>query len=75
MVKLVRLISPIFELKHVRSKEAEITIENAKSLQLQYSPEKSEVVEIHKKLLCCLSETDPFWSRWIFFAEKHGVKI
>ncbi|MDR1922819.1 MAG: ATP-binding protein [Planctomycetaceae bacterium] len=69
------LVSPIFELKHARSKEAELAIEKAKSLQLQDSPKTIEVASVHAELLRCLSETDSFWPRWIFFAEKNGVKI
>jgi hypothetical protein len=69
------LVSPIFELKHARSKDAESAIERAKLLQLQDSPKKNDVAMAHAELLRCLSETDSFWSRWIFFAEKHGIKI
>ncbi|MDR0610823.1 MAG: ATP-binding protein [Planctomycetaceae bacterium] len=69
------LVSPVFELKHARSQEAETAIENAKKLQLQNSSKLQDIVSVHNELLRCLAETDSFWPRWIFFAEKHGVKL
>lgn len=69
------LTSPIFNLGQARSQEAEKTIDKAKKLQLQESPSVEDIACTHQMLLKELAETDPFWPRWLFFAEKHGVKI
>jgi hypothetical protein len=69
------LTSPVFSLNQARAQEAEIAINRAKRLQLQKNPEKVEIAEIHKMLLKSLSETDPFWPRWLYFAEQNGVSL
>ena len=69
------LTSPIFNLGQARSTEAEKAINEAKRLQLDDDPTNAEVHDAHQKLLQCLSQNDPFWPRWIYFAEQHGVKV
>jgi hypothetical protein len=69
------LTSPVFNLGQARSQGAEKAIERAKKLQLQSSSDFSEVVSVHEQLLKELPETDSFWPRWLFFAEKNGVTI
>lgn len=69
------LTSPIFSLGQARAQEAETAINRAKKLQLQKSPNKVEIVETHAMLLKELSETDPFWPRWLYFAEQNGVSV
>lgn len=69
------LTSPVFELKHARSLEAEGAIEAAKALQLQDNPATNDVKEASGRLLKYLSPNDIFWPRWIAFAEKFGVEI
>jgi len=69
------LTSPVFDLKHARSKEAETTIENAKKLQLKQNIEIEEVREVSSQLVKYLAPDDKFWPRWIAFAEKYGVKL
>ena len=69
------LTSPIFELKHARSKAAETAIDQAKYLQLQNFPSTEEVKRINKELQNVLAADDKFWPRWVFFAEKHGVDL
>ncbi|MDR3332132.1 MAG: ATP-binding protein [Synergistaceae bacterium] len=69
------LTSPIFNLKQPRSQEAEETIDEAKKIQHQKNPSTVDVAHIHKMLLEELAETDPFWPRWLYFAEKNGVTI
>lgn len=69
------LTSPIFSLGQARSQEAERAIDTAKKLQLQDSPSAEAIAATHHVLLDELSETDPFWPRWVFFAEKHGVTV
>jgi predicted ATPase len=67
------LTSPIFELKHARSKEAEDAIEEAKALQMQTNPSVEEVRKVSARLVKFLAQDDKFWPRWLFFAEKLGV--
>lgn len=69
------LTSPIFRLIHARSREAEEAIEKAKTLQLMNEPNTQEVKSVHSDLCRYLAETDPFWPRWIFFAEQNGVEL
>jgi len=68
------LTSPIFNLGHARSKEAEEAINRAKELQEQNNPKKDEVCAVHNVLLKTLAQQDSFWPRWIYFAEKNGLK-
>lgn len=67
------LTSPVFELKHARSSEAEAIIESAKALQNSTEVSSDEVCAVSEKLKQHLASDDKFWPRWIYFAEKHGV--
>lgn len=69
------LTSPIFEMRHARSKEAEDAIEEAKRIQESKDINVDEINKINPKLIRYLAMDDQFWPRWIYFAEKHGVKI
>lgn len=69
------LTSPLFGLRHARSREAELAIEAAKSLQLQDAPTMAEVEAVSSRLKTHLAGDDKFWPRWIYFAEQHGVNI
>lgn len=69
------LTSPVFGMRHARSREAELAIEDAKKLQLADNPSASEVAAVSDKLRLHLAGDDKFWPRWLFFAEEHGVKI
>ena len=42
---------------------------------LEDDPSDVEVQAVHQKLLQCLAQNDPFWPRWIYFAEQHGVTL
>jgi len=67
------LTSEAFGLNSARSYEAERLIEQAKvALQKPELPIET-IREIHQKLHAQLKETDPFWKRWLFLAEKHGL--
>ncbi|MBS3977466.1 MAG: AAA family ATPase [Syntrophomonadaceae bacterium] len=68
------LTSPVFELRHARSREAEQAIEAAKKIQLSTKVDLAELKEINDRLLKYLAADDAFWPRWVYFAEKHGVK-
>ncbi|MDO5703636.1 MAG: AAA family ATPase [Paracoccus sp. (in: a-proteobacteria)] len=67
------LTSPLFGLRHARSREAERAIEDAKSLQLLADVTQAEVAEVSGRLKRHLSGDDKFWPRWLYFAEQHGV--
>lgn len=69
------LTSPLFDLAHARSVEAEKAIELAKQLQLADKPDKDAIKKAHEALVKYLSQNDPFWPRWIYFAEQNGVDI
>lgn len=69
------LTSPLFGLRHARSREAEETIEKAKALQLGDDPNPQDVAAISERLKSQLAYDDKFWPRWLYFAEQHGVKI
>lgn len=69
------LTSPIFNLNQARSTGAEQAINEAKALQLDDDPSDEDVRAVHQRLLQCLAQNDPFWPRWIYFAEQHGVTL
>lgn len=69
------LTSPLFGLKHARSREAEKAIEAAKTLQLQDEPDRKAVQSVSERLKAHLAPDDKFWPRWLFFAEKHGADV
>tara|TARA_R110002051_G_scaffold114257_4_gene186909 strand:+ start:4188 stop:5762 length:1575 start_codon:yes stop_codon:yes gene_type:complete len=69
------LTSPLFGLRHARSREAEAAIEAAKALQLQEEPAFEEVSEVSDRLRTHLAGDDKFWPRWLYFAERHGVMM
>ncbi len=68
------LVSDIFGLSHARSTPAEIAIEAAKRIQLEPKPNPNEVRSVNDSLVSSLADDDPFWPRWLFFAEKYGAK-
>jgi hypothetical protein len=69
------LTSPIFNLEQARSYEAEEAISQAKKLQSMASQDKQKIDLFHKQLVELLAENDPFWPRWIYFAEQNGVSV
>lgn len=69
------LTSPVFGLRHARSREAEQAIEAAKSLQLDDNATSEQVREVSARLIQHLAGEDKFWPRWLFFAEQHGVDL
>lgn len=68
------LTSPIFNMKHARSKDAEIAIEKAKDIQSSLNYNAEEIQHIHDKLIETLAADDPFWPRWIYFVDKYGKR-
>lgn len=69
------LTSPVFGLRQARSREAERVIEKAKSVQLSQDPDVSEVKTVSTDLRRLLAPDDPFWPRWLFFAEQFGINL
>jgi hypothetical protein len=68
------LMSEIFGLDEARSLPAEQAIEAARQLQKSnISVTTEQVMQVHEWLKQVLPAHDTFWSRWTFFAEKHGV--
>lgn len=68
------LTSPLFGMRHARSREAEMAIEDAKRMQLG-EPTETEVAAVSERLRLHLASDDKFWPRWLYFAEEHGVKL
>jgi hypothetical protein len=69
------LTSPLFGLRHARSREAERVIEDAKALQQQDKPNAAAVAEVSARLRQHLADDDKFWPRWLYFADQHGVTL
>lgn len=69
------LTSPLFGLRHARSREAELAIEAAKRLQLEAAPSIVELQGVSDRLKMSLAGDDKFWPRWLYFAEQHGVVL
>ncbi|MEO8953029.1 MAG: ATP-binding protein [Ktedonobacteraceae bacterium] len=69
------LTSEVFDLKRAYSIEAELALIDAKNLQLEEHPDPQEVRHVSQRLAENLPSIDPFWPRWVFFAEKHGVHL
>lgn len=66
------LMSEAFDLKSERSIEAEQVLEEAAVAMSDPNFTKAQAKKLHKKLLGVLGDTDPFWVRWRFVAEKKG---
>ncbi len=69
------LTAPIFGLRYARSKDAERVLEHAMQLQLARSTDQSEIQQVSDQLKKVLSSDDPFWRRWIYFAEQAGATL
>ncbi len=69
------LTSPLFGMRHARSREAESTIEEAKRLQMLEEPNVNDIAAVSERLRIHLAADDKFWPRWLYFAENHGVNI
>lgn len=67
------LASDLFALRQPGSTERESAIRNALRVQTEDQPTQSDVERATKELQASLAPEDPFWVRWIFFAESHGV--
>ncbi|RLT45168.1 MAG: ATP-binding protein [Chloroflexi bacterium] len=69
------LRSDVFELAQARSLQAEKAIEDARRLQEAEVVTKENVIEVSDRLIKYLAANDGFWSRWLYFADRHGVDL
>jgi hypothetical protein len=67
------LSSDIFEIQQPGSKEREEAIKEALRLQQEPNPTRTDVQAATTRLAEHLPAEDPFWVRWVFFAEAFGV--
>ena len=67
------LSSNIFEIPRPGSAERETAIEAAVELQQHQEPTAAAVQQATEQLRRYLPAEDPFWVRWIFFAQSYGV--
>lgn len=66
------LTSEAFDLESARSKEAEVALTQASEALSDDSFDAQDAKALDAKLREVLSDTDPFWMRWRFVAEKKG---
>lgn len=69
------LTSNLFNLKEPRSSEGQDAISRAIALQQEPDPDVKQIQEVSNLLADLLPPEDKFWARWIFFAQRYGVKI
>jgi hypothetical protein len=69
------LSSDIFGVQFPGNEKRSEVIQRAISLQQSDSVSKNEVEKLSNQLKGLLSAEDPFWIRWIIYAEQFGVKI
>ena len=67
------LSSELFELQYPGSPERERVIQEAISLQMDDNPDEHAVLRATNQLRQHLAAEDPFWTRWIFFADSFGA--
>jgi energy-coupling factor transporter ATP-binding protein EcfA2 len=69
------LSSSIFSLAIPGSSDRESAIKNAIALQVSDDATAAQVAKATDDLKEVLAPEDPFWARWIFYADKFGVKL
>ena len=67
------LSSDIFALRQPGSTDRERAIQGAIALQIEAEASRADVEQATEHLRAHLSPEDPFWARWIFFADSLGV--
>ena len=67
------LASDFFQLQYPGSTQRERAIQSAIALQMATDPARSKVEDATEQLRQVLGPEDPFWTRWIFFADSFGV--
>ncbi len=69
------LTSTIFDLDSARSLPAERIIHRAMIAMSRPQLDLVEIRAIHAELRPLLSDTDPFWVRWLYRAEQAGLEL
>ncbi len=69
------LTSEIFGLGAARSLDAEKAIQKALNAIDRVDMDLNELKSLHGDLQAVLKDTDPFWPRWLYYAEKKGVSL
>jgi hypothetical protein len=69
------LTSDVFELKQPRSSEGESALEQAERLLAESSSDAKKITRVNQALKDALPADDPFWPRWLHFAEMKDVKL
>ncbi len=69
------LMSPAFAISQPGSRNREKAINDAIKLQDAVKPSKAAIHAATLKLQDVLAAEDPFWLRWLIFADAHGIKI
>jgi hypothetical protein len=69
------LTSEVFELKQARSREGESAFERARQILAASETNPALIREVHRQLAEVLPAEDPFWPRWLHFADMKGVKL
>ena len=69
------LSSELFEISQPGSTARENAIWQAIDLQSHTNPSQGAIIEATEQLKKHLSDEDPFWIRWIFFAQSFGVDL
>lgn len=69
------LASEAFNMKSGRSIEAEHALEEAAVAMSAADFDQAKARLLHSKLTGLLGDTDPFWARWRFVADKKGWQV
>ena len=69
------LRSKAFGMSEPRSRPAADAIKRAKELQESETIKPEDVQQVHQALVETIPSGDTFWSRWLLFAKRHGVKL
>ena len=69
------LTSEVFDLKAPRSIEAEQAILAADAVMKAPAPDPEALRAVHDQLRAVLKDTDPYWVRWLFVAERRGLTL
>jgi hypothetical protein len=69
------LTSDVFGLRAARSMEAENAIREAMEAIDTADMDPQTLRSLHGKLRAVLKDTDPFWPRWLYYAERKEVPL
>ena len=69
------LTSDVFGLNAARSLQAEEAIQAALGAINRIDMDSRTLKTLHERLRALLKDTDPFWPRWLYYAEKKGVSL